>query len=143
MTHDTARDDISTPRPGPAILGKLLWIDCGAAFAGGIVVLALAGWLSRLYALPHGLIVTMGGVNLAYGAFSFSLARRARRPPTLIALLVAANATWAVLCGLAALRFAGSASGFGLAHFIGEGIFVGGLAVLEWSQRERLRTAAA
>jgi hypothetical protein len=124
------------------LLRKLLWIDCGAAFAGGIVVLSLAGWLSRLYALPHGLIVVMGVVNLAYAAFSFSLARRARRPPMLIAALVAANAAWAVLCMLVAARFAGTASGFGLAHLIGEGIFVGGLAALEWSQRERLRTAA-
>lgn len=123
-------------------LRKLLWFDCVAAFVVGIAVLSLAGRLGRLYGLPHGLLVAMGVVNLGYGAFSFSLARRARRPQVLITVLVAANATWAVLCGLTAARFAGAASGFGLSYLIGEGIFVGGLAALEWSERERLRTAA-
>jgi hypothetical protein len=130
------------PEGHMSVLRKLLWIDCGAAFVAGLAVLALAGWLSRLYALPRGLLVVMGGVNLAYGAFSFSLARRARRPPLLIAALVAANTTWALLCGLAAARLVGTASGFGLAHLVGEAIFVGALAALEWNQRERLRTAA-
>jgi len=34
-----------------------------------------------------------------------------------------------------------SASAFGLAHLIGEGVFVGGLAALEWGHRERLLDA--
>jgi hypothetical protein len=124
------------------ILRRLLWIDCSAAFVAGLVVLSLAGWLSRLYIMPQGLLVAMGVANLCYGTFSFSLARRARRPRSLLAVLVAANATWAVLCGLAALRFGSVASAFGLAHLIGEGLFVGGLAALEWNQRENLSTAA-
>lgn len=123
------------------LLRKLLWVDCGAAFLAGAAVVSLAEWLSRLYALPHGLLVGMGVVNLGYGAFSFSLARRARRPRSLIALLVVANATWAALCGLVAVRLAGTASAFGLAHVVGEGLFVGGLAGLEWHQRERLLRA--
>src|SRR5687768_3140820 len=69
------------------LLRKLLWVDCGAAFTAGLVVLSLIGWLSDLYALPRGLLVTMGAVNLGYGAFSFSLARRARRPRSLIVVL--------------------------------------------------------
>jgi hypothetical protein len=40
------------------------------------------------------------------------------------------------------VRLAGTASAFGLAHLVGEGLFVGGLAVLEWRRRERLLTAA-
>jgi hypothetical protein len=123
------------------LLPKLLWVDCGAAFIAGVAVLSVAGWLADLYVLPRGLLVTMGAANLGYGAFSFSLARRARRPPSLIVLLVVANGTWALVCGLAAVSLAGTASVFGLAHLVGEGLFVGGLAALEWSQRERLRTA--
>ncbi len=121
-------------------LRKLLWVDCGAALLASLAVLSLSGWLARLYALPRGLLVAMGVANLAYGAFSFSLARRAHRPPSLIVLLVMANATWAVLCGIAAVRLAGVASAFGLAHLIGEGLFVGGLAALEWRQRAQLLT---
>jgi hypothetical protein len=45
------------------------------------------------------------------------------------------------VCGLAAVGFAGTASAFGLAHLLGEGLFVGGLAALEWRERERLRCA--
>jgi hypothetical protein len=123
------------------LLRKLLWVDCGAALLAGLAVLSLSAWLGRLYALPRELLVAMGMVNLAYGAFSFSLARRAHRPRPLIVLLVVANATWAVLCGIAAVRLAGVASGFGLAHLIGEGLFVGGLAALEWRRRAELVTA--
>ncbi len=120
----------------------LLWIDCAAGLSGGVVMLSLAGWLGRLYVLPRGLLVGMGMANLAYATFSFSLARRPRRPPSLIALLVLANATWAVACMLGALYFMGEASAFGLAHLVGEGLVVGTLAGLEWRQRDRLRTAA-
>ena len=116
-------------------------MDCGAASLAGTTVVALSGWLSELYALPRGLLVGMGAVNLGYAAFSGSLARRPHRPRALIVGLVAANATWAVLCGLAAVRLAETASAFGLAHLIGEGVFVGGLAALEWRERERLRHA--
>ncbi len=104
-------------------------------------MLALAPWLGELYALPRPLLVAMGVANLAYGTCSGMLARRARRPYRLVALLVAANATWAVLCVAAAVRFADTASGFGLAHLLGEGLLVGGLAALEWRVRQRLLVA--
>ena len=123
------------------LLRKLLWIDCGAALLAGLAVLSLSAWLGRIYALPRGLLVAMGVANLAYSAFSFSLARRARRPRSLIVVLVVANASWAALCGIAAVRLAGVASAFGLAHLIGEGLFVGGLAALEWRERTELATA--
>jgi hypothetical protein len=82
--------------------------------------------------------MTMGAANLAFAAFSFSLARRPLRPRPLIVLLVAANATWAALCALAVVILAGRASAFGVAHLIAEGVFVGTLAALEWRHREHL-----
>ena len=120
----------------------LLWIDSGAALLAGVAVLALATRLSELYALPRALLLGMGAANLTYGLFSGSLARRARRPPRLLVALVVANAAWAGLCGAAALGLADRATAFGLAHLVGEGLFVGGLAALEWRQREPLRRAA-
>lgn len=117
---------------------QLLWVDCGAALVAGVATLSLSGWLSQLYALPRELLLGMGAANVAYGAYSGALARRAHRPQALLIVLVAANATWAGLCALAALLLAGTASPFGLAHLIGEGLFVGGLAGLEWHQREQL-----
>ncbi len=123
------------------VLRHLLWIDSGAGLSAGVVVLALAGWLGDVYRLPRPLLVGMGLANLVYGTYSGTLARRAHRPRGLLVLLVLANATWAALCLLAAASFADRASAFGLAHLVGEGLFVGGLAALEWRERERLRHA--
>ena len=120
----------------------LLWVDCSAGLLAGTLMLALSPWLARLYDLPHALLVGIGVANLAYGTFSFSLARRARRPRALVVTLVIANAAWAVLCIVAAVHFAGTASAFGLAQLAGEGLLVGGLAALEWRARERLLVAA-
>jgi hypothetical protein len=116
----------------------LLYVDSGAGLLAGLTVLALSGPLSTLYALPRPLLLGMAAANLAYGTCSGVLARRARRPRPLLALLVAANAAWAGLCGAAALGLAGRASAYGLAHLAGEGVFVGGLAALEWRRREQL-----
>jgi hypothetical protein len=120
----------------------LLWVDSGAGLLAGLAVLALSGPLSALYALPRPLLLGMAAANLAYGTFSGALARRARRPRPLLVLLVAANAAWAALCGAAALRLAGRASAYGLAHLLGEALFVGGLAALEWGRRDELLRGA-
>ena len=120
---------------------RLLWIDCTAAGSAGAAMLLLSGWLSVLYALPRAFVVGLAVVNLAYGAYSLSLARRDRRPIALIVALAAANGVWAVACVGMAAALADTASVFGLAHLVGEGLFVGGLGALEWRGRERLRTA--
>jgi hypothetical protein len=123
------------------VLRHLLWIDSSAGLTAGVVVIALSAWLSGVYALPRPMLVGMGVANLAYGTYSGTLARRACRPAGLLLLLVFANAAWAGVCGLAAVGFAGTASAFGLAHLLGEGLFVGGLAARAWRERERLRCA--
>ena len=121
---------------------NLLWVDCTAGGLVGVAVLLLGGWLARLYALPYELVVGMGVANLAYAAFSFSLARRRPpRPRGLILTLIVANAVWAVVCFALAVYYSQSASALGLASLIGEGLFVGGLAGLEWTRREQMVTA--
>lgn len=120
---------------------KLLWVDCLAGAVVGIAMLVLGGWLSEWYQLPQDLLFLMGLANLAYASYSFSLAMRSKRPKTLIRLLVVANLTWAVACFRWAVVFSETANLFGLAHLVGEGFFVGGLACLEWRWRELLRTA--
>jgi hypothetical protein len=121
---------------------KLLWVDCIAGGLAGVAVLGLSGWLSRVYALPRDLLLFIGAVNLVYGSFSFSLAVRARRPKYLINTLIFANGAWAAVCVGLAVAFWERASMFGLGQLIGEAVFVGGLAVLEWRHRDRLLTAA-
>ena len=120
------------------MLRHLLWIDSGAGLLGGATMLALSAWLTDLYALPRQLLLTMGVANLLYGTYSGLLASRRRRPYGLIVLLVLANATWAIGCLVLTRRFAATASGFGLAHLVGEGLIVGGLAALEWRVRAQL-----
>ncbi|HEX2223416.1 MAG TPA: hypothetical protein VHN15_04335 [Thermoanaerobaculia bacterium] len=119
----------------------LLWVDCIAAALAGATMLLLSGWLGGLYALPRGLLLFMGTVNVLYASYSFTLATRSKRPRFLINLLVLANLTWAGVCLALAVAFAGSATLFGIGHLVGEGFFVGGLAGLEWKWREELLAA--
>ncbi len=120
---------------------KLLWVDGSAGLVAGAVVLLIRGWLSEWYGLPEELLFSMGVANLAYGSYSTSLAIRSIRPKTLILLLVAANLTWAIVCLILTIYHRQTVTPFGLAHLIGEGLFVGGLGCLEWRWRELLRSA--
>ena len=59
----------------------------------------------------------------------------------LVVLLALANLAWDLVRWGLAMALAGTAPSLGLAHLVGEGLFVGGLGALEWRWRERLRTA--
>lgn len=117
---------------------KILWVDCTAAFLAGAAVIALSGWLSQLHGLPQGLLLFIGAANLVYATYSFTLARWAARPLSLIRLLVYANWAWVIVCMALAATFWDQASPFGIAHLLGEAAFVGTLATMEWRQRHRL-----
>jgi hypothetical protein len=58
-----------------------------------------------------------------------------------VGVLVLLLASWAVLCVIATAVVAPSATPFGLALLLLEGVFVGGLAALEWRHREALLRA--
>jgi hypothetical protein len=120
---------------------NLLWIDCIAGAAVGVAVLALLGWLSRLYAVPPGLLLFTGIANLAYASYSFTLARRQRRAVVAINTLIVANFSWALVCVYLVVTVAQSANIFGIAHLAGEAVFVASLAALEWRWRKHLLVA--
>ena len=124
-----------------AFARNLLWVDCSAGAIVGIVVLGLASWLSWFFGLPYEVLLFTGGANLLYAGYSFSLAVRRQRPMWLIQLLILANLGWAVVCVGLATAFFGSASPFGMIHLVGEGVFVAGLAGLEWTWRNQLLSA--
>ncbi len=94
--------------------------------------------LRALHGLPEGWILAVGSASLAYGAHATVVARRAQRPLPLIVLLAAANVAWMVACFAAVLAQRGNISGMGVAQLAGEGVYVGGLGVLEWRWREAL-----
>ncbi len=119
---------------------KLLQIDSFGGLSVGLLMLLLSYWLSGWYGLPRGFIIFIALANIAYGCYSFSLLRRVKRPLSLVVVLVVANLCWAVLCVLWAAIYAQSASPLGTIHLLGEAVFVGGLACLEWRYREFLLT---
>lgn len=121
---------------------RLLWIDSLGGLAVGLIVLLVHKWLVNLYQLQQSFLIFIALVNIAYGLYSLSLVLRKRRPLSLIFLLVSANLLWAILCIRWAIVFRGSASVFGLIHLLGEGVYVGGLACLEWRWRKFLLSSS-
>jgi hypothetical protein len=123
-------------QPASRIPGlSLLRLDSAAGLAVGTCVLLLAGFLSEWFQLPVNLLRITGAVNIAYGLYSGRLAIRAWRglPPSRLSLkvLVVGNALWVPVCFTLALVTWPYASWLGSAHLIGEGIFVGVLAIVE------------
>jgi len=116
-------------------LTRLLTIDSVGGLVAGVIVLVFSAWLSEVHALPRHLLLAIGVANLTYGSYSGLLARKALRSDALLVALILANATWAIVCFVAAVLLVESASPFGLVHLIGEGLVVGTLAGLEWRGR--------
>lgn len=114
----------------------LLWFDGGAGATVGILVVVIREWLAALQGFPEGLVLFMGVANLAYAAYSTTLAARATRGSTpsrrSIAWLVAANAGWALVCGIILASTWPFATPFGRALVASEGLFVGSLALVEY-----------
>jgi hypothetical protein len=115
----------------PFNLRPLLWFDCAAAAIGGTATLALAWLLAPLFGLSRVVVVFIGLVNLAYGAFSFSLARQPSPARGRVRALVTANLLWVGVCVVMAIYFAGPGSWLGASYMLAEGFFVGLLATVE------------
>lgn len=122
---------------------NLLWIDCLGGLCVGAGVLALHGWLAEFYGLPRELLLIIGAANALYGSYSLSLAVRSVRPRPALVVLVAANATWSLVCIGLTVSYFSSASVFGIAALVAEAVFVGGLAALEWRWLDTLSGATA
>lgn len=119
---------------------NLLWIDGSGGAAVGVGMLLLHGWLTELYQLPDNLVWFIAWTNLAYGCYSLTLASRQRRPKGFVRFLVVANVAWGCVCLGLAVTYWSVASVFGLAALILEGIYVGGLGLVEWKYREWIWT---
>lgn len=142
------RRDLLPAAPGATVqTGKdwgrtLPWIDAGAAGSVGLLMLALAGPLSSLYSLPRSVVLFVAAVNVGYSAFGIGLGSIPRQATVvrraILMALVVANLAWLISCIALAVRFRGEATFFGLAHLLGEGVFVGTLAALEWKHRRSI-----
>jgi len=112
-------------------LRALLWFDCTAAAVAGVAMFALSGWLAPRFGLPRALLVTTALVNLAYGTFSYYLARQPAAPARHVRALVVANFAWTAVCVALAAYFAGPGRWLGAGYVLAEGLFVGALATVE------------
>jgi hypothetical protein len=117
----------------------LLWIDGTAGLLAGVSLFLTLDWFEELYNIPRGTLVFIGLANLTYATYSLSIARLKKRPGILIVILVIANLGWALNCLRMAITLGDTASIFGMIQLIGEAIFVGGLACLEWRYRKELQ----
>ena len=120
------------------LIREILWVDSLAALSTGLMMLVLAPWLGGFYGLPATLVRAHAAVHLAYGTYSGSLAIRQVRSLGWIQLLIFANAAWAMTCFAVAATVARDISVWWTMSLVCEGAFVGGLAAIEWSVRERL-----
>lgn len=80
--------------------------------------------------------------RLVYGTYSLTLASRRRRPSWSIVLLVVANSAWAFACVWWSMLHWPTASVLGQVQLLGEALFVGALAAIEWRYRRVLVGAA-
>jgi len=115
---------------------RLPWFDAASGLVVGVVVLALHEPIAALDQLPDSVVFWMGVANAGYASFGTALGvfRRA----WLAKLLVAANAAWALVCVAILVRYGGEATVFGWLHVGGEGLYVLGLAVVEWRHRDAM-----
>jgi len=114
----------------------LPWIDGLAALTAGCLELALRRPIGELYGVSLRFVTTIAFCNVGYSLVGLTLgfARRA----WLLALLVAANLAWAVVCVLLAVRAPAGATLFAYTHLLGEGAFVVVLAALETRYRRSI-----
>lgn len=120
---------------------RILWFDGGGGLVAGAVTLALHDWLAALYGFATGLVLFIAAANLAYGACSTTLARRAGRgqwpSSRAVNALIVANAAWAVVCMSLLVATWRSASAFGSIHVALEGAYLAALAAYEWRYLRR------
>lgn len=119
---------------------KVLLIDGGAALIVGVLIILINEKLTLWLALPLELLNFMAIVNLLYSIFSLTLAFFKKPSLILLKVLVAANLFWSFNCMRLALIYDESSNWLGIVYLIGEAIFVGALACLEWRWRRMLVT---
>lgn len=102
-----------------------------AGLTVGVALLALRPFLVGFYGLSHEMVGFIGFANVGYSLFGLGLAALPARPRGLLYWLVFANFLWSVVCVVLLARVWSSASFFGLAHIVLEGLFVAGLGLLE------------
>ena len=117
---------------------RILWTDCLGGLFVGILVLTAHQFIADWHNLSKQLILFMGAVNLAYGCYSLFVTLRTPRPLILVKLLAMANIIWLPVCTAITAYHWNDISAIGIIHVLGEGVYVAGLGLMEWTRREQL-----
>jgi hypothetical protein len=117
-------------------------VDAVAGLVVGGVGLALTGMGVRgeVLGLSQAVLFVVGGANILYGSFALSIVVPSPPKTSRIALLIAANLVWCAGCLLLLAHHADGASLLGRVYLLGEAVFVGGLAALEWRALRRIES---
>jgi len=114
---------------------RLLIFDSVGGLLVGVCVLAFVSPLAAMERQSSTVLMITGIANIVYGMYSGQLAVRASRGARLasaeLRILIYANAAWLPVCFALAAGTASHASWLGIAHLVGEGIYVGVLAWFE------------
>ena len=98
-------------------------------------MIVLSPILTPWYGWSANFTLYIGLVNIGYGCYSGFLTLRLKRKERLtrgtVILLIIANSVWLGQCLTQTWWLYGNVSYLGLAHLMGEGLYVGGLAYLE------------
>ena len=119
-------------------LNRLIWTDGLAALSVGVGMLPLRHFLADLLQLPLWLIVAQAVTNLCYATYSLSLARRREKPVVMVRLLSIANMGYAFFAICLLRYFYNTCSSWGVAFFVAEVVFIGGLGILEWKKLKQI-----
>lgn len=114
---------------------NVLHVDGSAGLAVGLVLFALAEWVSELYRLPLNIILFLASANILYGCYALALALSNQRSLMAIKVLSISNSVWLVICVAIVVLYVQTASPVGFLFIGGEALFVGVLAVYEWKNR--------
>lgn len=114
---------------------NLLTFDSIAGLSVGALTLALSSWLSSFYGWPLAFLIFMASANLIYGTYSGTLTiiykKTENLNQTAAWILVVANGLWGIHCFVQVYLMWQVATPIGLAVLAFEGLFVGGLSLIE------------
>ena len=117
---------------------NILRIDGFGGLIVGMLVLLLHPFLADWYGIPENIVRMMGITNLVYGSYSHFLTKRCECSLKAIVFLVFANLIWTLICFFLWFILGEKMTTLGQIVVLGEGIYVGVLACLEWFWRSSL-----
>lgn len=115
------------------MLVLLKW-DFGMGFIVGAAGLLFSNMFADLFALPENHVTLISMVNLVYASFSLWNYRQNPLNVRCVRILILANSIWPLCCLFFLFHYWSLVNELGVAFYVSNMLFVGGLAQLEKNQ---------